>query len=66
VPNKVHFRISPLSVSVRADGLWTICAAVLIVALVLWWGLHQATVCVVRWPGFNRPISSRDYETWKY
>jgi hypothetical protein len=40
VPNKLHFKISPLSVSVRADGLWAICAAVLIVALVLWWGLH--------------------------
>jgi hypothetical protein len=44
VPNKLHFKISPLSVSVRADGLWA-CAAVLIVALVLWLGL--AAVCVV-------------------
>jgi hypothetical protein len=40
VSNKLHFKISPLSVSVRADGLWAIYAAVLIVALVLWWGLH--------------------------
>jgi hypothetical protein len=40
VPNKLHSKISPLSVSVRADGLWAICGTVLIVALVLWWGLH--------------------------